>query len=77
MFLGVFPYGGSATANQIAAMAQMNLRPALPVTAPPASSSVKTVTAPTPASSVTATRTAPTAQTRTQRSAVWDFSVLF
>lgn len=57
-------------ASQIAAMAQMNLRPAPPVTAPSAGSSVKTVTVPTLASSATATQTAPTAQMRMLLSAV-------
>lgn len=67
---GVFPYGGSVTASQIAAMAQMNLRPALPVFAPLAHSSVGTETALTPASSVTLTLTALTVQTRMRLSAV-------
>lgn len=68
--LGVFLYGGSVTASQIAVMAQMNLRPARPVIAPLVSSSVKMATVPTPASSVMATRTALTVQTRMRLSAV-------
>lgn len=69
--VGVFLYGGSVTASQIVVMAQMNLRPARPVIAPLASSSVKMATVPTPASSATETQTAPTAQTRMRHSAVW------
>ncbi len=68
--LGVFLYGGSVTASQIAVMVQTNLRPAHLVTAPLASSSVKMVTAPTPASSAMATQIALMVQTRMRLSAV-------
>lgn len=67
---GVFLYGGSVTANQIVVMAQMNLRPAQPVIAPSASSSVRTATVPILASSVMATQTALMVQMRALLSAV-------
>lgn len=58
------------TANQIAAMALMNLRPAHLDIAPLANSSVKTATVPTPVLSVMATQTALMVQTRMMLSAV-------
>ena len=61
------------TANQIVVMAQMNLRPAQPVIAPSASSSVRTATVPILASSVTATQTALMVQMRALLSAVRQF----
>lgn len=66
----MFLYGGSVMANQIAVMAQMNLRPAHPVIAPLASSSVRTATVPILVSSVMATLTALMVQMRMLLSAV-------